>query len=237
MPRQLECLLLHTIRFGDQGHILKLLAADGEQVDAVISISSKAKSTKRAFLHPLSALNLVLSDSKSSGLPYASQLSFQPHRSFVHAGPAQLATALFVAEVLTRICQWQKGDAALYELSTRYLEEMLQPVNSSHLPILFLLEVIDWSGFLPEPPETQNTNLVFGLQSAAFSSAPGSGLEPVFSTELSQIWIDLIAHRALPPLAKQRRELLDAMVRFLEWHFDKPGSILSHRIFAEMSQA
>lgn len=237
MPRQFECLLLHTVRFGDHGHILKLLGADGEQIDAVISISSRSKSAKRAFLHPLSALNLVLSHSKSSGLPYASQFSFQPGRSLIHAGPAQLATALFMAEVLTRICQWQKGDAALYELATRYLEEMLQPGNSGQIPILFLLEVIEWSGFLPDPPDAQNQDLVFGLQSAAFSPAPGSSLEPVFSIQLSQIWMELISNRTVPPLPSQRRELLDAMIRFLEWHFDRHGSIQSHRIFAEMNQS
>jgi recombinational DNA repair protein (RecF pathway) len=237
MPRQLECLLLKTIRFGEQGYILKLLTSEGEQLDAVLTISSKSKSAKRAFLHPLSALNLVLSDKKSNGLPYASQFSFQMGRSLIQAGPPQLALALFFSEVFFRITQWQKGDSALYNLAMEYVERMLKPENSACLPLQFLLEIIDWSGFLPEPPQKSTPNLVFGLQSATFSPEPGSGLEPVFSPHLTQIWINLLVNKAVPESATQRRELLDAMVRFLEWHFDRHGSIQSHRIFAEMNQS
>jgi hypothetical protein len=237
MPQHLQCVLLHAVRFGEQGCILKLLSSEGEHIDALFNVSSKAKSSKRAFLSPLSALNLVLSYSKSNKLPYASQLSFQVGRSLVQAGPAHLALALFMAEVLTRISQWQKGDAALYNLTTDYLEKMQTANFTNELPIFFLLDIIDWSGFLPEPPVSSLNNLVFGLQSAAFLPAPGTLLEPSFSTEVTTNWIKLIALKSLPDSIAQRRELLGAMVRFLEWHFDKIGSIQSHIVFAEMNQA
>jgi len=236
MPRQLECLLLKTFRFGEHGYILKLLSADGEQLDAVVSISAKSKSAKRAFLNPLSALNLVLSNKKSNGLPYASQFSFQIGRSLIHAGPPQLALALFFSEVLFRITQWQKGDSTLYFLALEYLKKTIEKVNSDSLPLLFLLDIIEWSGFLPEPPADSSEQFVFGLQSAAFLPNADSPLEPVFSCQLTQLWINLLANNTVPESNLERRELLDAMVRFLEWHFDRTGSIQSHRIFAEMNQ-
>jgi hypothetical protein len=237
MPRNLQCILLHTVRFGDQGYVLKLLSSEGEQIDAVFKVSAKVKSSKRAFLNPLSAINLVLGDAKSNQLPYAAQLSFQPGRSLVHASPANLAVALFMAEVLTRISQWQKGDSALYNLTADYLEKMQNETNFSAFPIFFLLDIIDWSGFLPEPPPAPFNNVVFGLQSASFMNTPGSFLEPTLSPETTNHLIHLMTSKSIPSSNPQRRELLGAMVRFLEWHFDKIGSIQSHIVFAEMNQA
>lgn len=237
MPRQLECLLLHTVRFGDKGYILKILGADGEQLDAVFMASANSKKNKRAFLHPLSALHLVLSDSKSTSLPYASQFAFQHGRSLVHAGPVKLSIALFMAEVLSKICQWQKSDLALYDLAIHHLESTLNQIQSKDLPISFLLDVIEWAGILPLPPEKPIFPLVFGIQSASFSTPQGNGLEPVFSPETSKAWLDLILHKNIPENPAQRRDLLDAMIRFLEWQFERPGCIQSHRIFAEMNTA
>lgn len=237
MPRQLDCLLLHTVRFGDKGYILKMLGADGEHIDAVVLASAKSKKTSRAFLHPLSALHLVLSESKSTRLPYASQFAFQHGRSLVHASPVKLSVALFMAEVLSRICQWQKSDQALYDLSIHYLENTLNDIEFKNIPISFLLDLIEWAGILPLPPEKPNYPLVFGIQSASFFTPPGSGLEPILSPTITEDWLKLILNRQIPENPTHKRDLLDAMIRFMECQFERPGSIQSHRIFAELNMA
>ncbi len=222
MLQTTRALVLRTIRHSDGILVLKAYT-EAFGLRGYLVRSGKGAS-RAALLQPLNRLELVVDERADRDLHQVRELRLWRPYLRVSGDPQRTATLLFLQELLARTLREEAGDPALWAFLDEALQLLDAPSGVRDLPLRFLLGYAAVLGFAPAPPEGEGP--YFDLVEGRFTPElpmHAQAIAPPLSAVFAA-WLEgsLDAPAPMPMQAGHRRELLDALLRYVRLHV--PGS-------------
>ncbi len=236
-----RAIVLHTIKYGDSGHIVHLYTeALGRRSYYVGGLRNGRLTVGRnkIALQPLTVVDIVGYPGQRSDLHRLREASSPYLLVSLVSDVRKSAIALFMAETVYRIVR-EEGPNPLFfdffEGAIRALDEASAGVANFH--IYFLLEMTRFMGYYPKANYSQGA--FFDLSRGEFVVIKPQNPE-VFvdrrESELLALFINRPMNEALgiPMGRAERVALLGGLIRFLSYHHDAAYKISSIKILGEI---
>jgi len=220
-------IVLGFIRYRDTSIIVRIYTeAFGLRSYIINGVRSvKSKSNKIALYQPFTLLDMLVYNKPNTDLNYISESKiYQPFQSIpfdIH----KTTICLFLTEVLTKVLKSEQADQELFDFlenSILSLENISQNFENFHLS--FLIRLSGFLGFYI----TEASEIGEQLQRAGY----------LFDYELHILQINgLISAEygsELPISNKVRSEILAALLKFYQLHFEGFGEMKSLNILKEI---
>jgi DNA repair protein RecO (recombination protein O) len=187
--------------------------------------SSKSKNNKIALYQPFTLLDLMVYNKPNASLNYISEAKiYQPFYS-IPFDIRKTTICLFLTEVLTKILKSEEANQVFFDFllhSILSLENLANHVENFHLQ--FLIRASGLLGFfITEPQEIgkqlQHAGYLFDYKH--------------YATCLHQL-IEADYGTPIPMNHQERREILDALIKFYQLHFEGFGEIKSLSVLKEV---
>lgn len=206
-------------RYGETSIIVTIFTSQfGLQSYMVNGVRSKSGKGKIALYQPLTLLDLVVYHKESSTISRIKEAKcLRPYRT-IYRDVHKTTIALFIEEILNKSVKEESHAADLCDFlvdALTTLDEMSKPEN---FHLVFLLKLSRHLGFQP-----QEVSEVVGGRVMDFGEdeAMAQLIEADFSTPLSLT-------------QQQRRNLLDALLRFYSMHVENFGQVKSLAVLREI---
>ncbi len=225
MLQAVKALVLRTIKHTDSTVVLKTYTETfGVRSYLVRMPKGSRRAGRTALLQPLNRLELVVDERADRELHQLRELRL--HRPYLRIPGDVLRTAqlLFLQELLVRTLREEAGDPGLWSFLQQALELLDTADEVRDLPLRFLLGYADALGFAPAPPE--GAEPYFDLVEGRFTTELPLHTQAITPplTALFAAWLPGPLYAPAPGtmLPGQRRELLDALLRYVRLHV--PGA-------------
>lgn len=223
-------LVLRTTPYAESSVVARVFTRQlGVQSYMIKGVRSARGRVKQNMLQPLSSLDMVVYANPKTDLNHVRELA--PRHPGQMPDPVGNALRFFMTEVLYKALRAEEPMPELWD----YVEQttsVLQP-PPSNLPIRFMLTVAHHLGI--EPLDNHDAHHpCFDLQEGRFVAAPTeTTLSPQLSTVLHE-YLSSFRSPSLPftPLHSSvtRRDLLDALIAYFQFHLPGFGQLHSHEI-------
>lgn len=236
MKREItDIIVLHTTKFGDNSLIVHAVSPLYGRCGMIVKgFGKKGGRNPVSLFQPLNILEAVVDENPKSSLLSLREASMKHPYVSIRRDVLKNCISVFVCELLFRTLSEGSREDGLFE----WVEEMALALdamdgNFSNFHIYFIIGLCRILGFSPNDNFSEN-NPIFYIATAEFSGGGQS-----FSLENS-----LLLHRllsggfpecmALPLTGKSRYLFMEDMIRFLEYHIDKPVEIKSLEVLHEL---
>lgn len=206
--------------YGDKGMILHCLTDRfGRQSYYLPSIRSRTSPIRPSMLLPLTPLSLVARHRGKEQLERIKEARLLWHPQSLHQHPVKAAVCLYLAEFIDRIFTETQEQNALWNFVE---EHLMQYDDSSYeallFPLWFSIQLLSFSGLAL--PEQKVVGGFFDWHEATWKiEETESSLNLPTSSLLSELlqssWPEVASIKSY---GEQRRQLMDGLARFLEWH-------------------
>ena len=239
-----RAIVLHTTRQGDSGLVVHVLdETAGRQSLFLRGLGKGRRSSAAAAFHPLSALEVVTTETPRSTLLYLKEFEPLFPLGSIRTDIRKSATAQFLCEVLWRTLRTGDGDRELFVwlIEKIITLEGTDPRAVANFAAWWLVGYSDKMGFRPEENWTSETP-VFNIVSGSFTPAYEGMAEALFTREESQLLHQLLTlpyddAMALPLSATRRSAFSRRMLTYLSHHLGQSLEIRSldilHAVFSE----
>ncbi|MCK9481123.1 MAG: DNA repair protein RecO [Bacteroidia bacterium] len=230
MLAKTEGFILHNVKYGDASVICKIFTRDfGLQSFIFQGIASgKGKKVTRAHLTPLNLLEIDFYHHPVKNLKRAKEVVCNPILHNLHTVPAKRALGGFIQEVLNRCIAEEEINAALYDLvkETILLIENEEKVPE-WLPHLFIIRLCRMLGHGIYADDYAQGK-VFSIAEGGFTALLHAKqcLHPDMSHQFAMLLRDKQASLTF------RKELLQSLIQFLQYHVIGSKPIQSIEIFS-----
>lgn len=224
--------MLNTLRYGDNSLIVKAITEKSGLQSFMLRgiLKSRKGKLKPALFQPLTQLDLVATLSSKGGLGYIREAVLSYPYSTVQTDIAKSAIALFLSEMLAQGIREQDPDPQCFQYIETSLQWMDQHDKVANFHIHFLIGLTRYLGFYPE--RSNSVAEYFDLVEGSFITEPS--WNPCMSgKELSHFKLFLgtnfEAIHTIKMSQKERRTLLESLVRYFEVHlhgFKQPRSLV-----------
>ncbi|MBQ6047123.1 MAG: DNA repair protein RecO [Bacteroidales bacterium] len=196
-------------------------------------VRSHSSRQKQNLLAPFTLLDLVVYDTPRSSLNYVKDISVTSAQPPLPSDIVVNSLRFFFAEVLLRTLPEGEPLPGLFEYLVGLHGQLLKPKVDSSLPLLFLLSHANHLGIAP----LNN----YSIHQPLFSLSDGSFVAPYVTPDTLTPHLSLLLHHyqlsitdsSMPvptaPLA-ERRELIDALLLYFQFHFSTFKDFQSHQI-------
>jgi len=232
-------LVLRTVDYSDTSLIAKIYTEQfGIQSYLIKGAHRKNASIKANLFQPLALLELEVYKKEKKQLQTLKEVGAEIHFTSIQHDQAKTSILFFINEILLKCLQEEEENAELFT----FLHETIQTLDSveknfSNLHLIFLIRFSRFLGFYPQG-NYSDTNSVFDLREGMFVSR-----EPVHPDFLTKENSELISKLIFSNYysmdtfslsGKERKNLLDILLRFYELHLSNMGSITSHKILEQV---
>lgn len=216
-----EAIVISSIKYSDSSLIVRLFTAEKGLQSFLIKgvLSSKKGKINAAYFLPLSQLKIVANIQDQRNLQSLREVSIlHPYKTLGVAIKKQ-SIVLFLSEILSYCIQEQEKNEPLYEFLKHSFIWLDNHEKVSNFHVYFLLQLTKYLGFYPDVSflEAQAFNLhegeftsfgpkeqlITGEKLKCFKRLLGINFEVLDSTQFTR---------------KERKELLDMMIKYYETH-------------------
>ncbi len=232
-------IVLHTIKYSETSLITKIYTPESGVKSFIINgVRSKKSKNKATLFQPLTLVDLVIANTKKSGLQTISEISI--HQAY-HSIPYTIiksSVAIFINEILYKSLREQHADEDMFEFIKNSLLILdLETENCSNFHLYFMIQLSKYLGFFPQGKYSSDYS-IFDLQGGNFVNqlpkhphflaSPHSKLLNDFINETYPT-IHLIKMDKI-----QRKQLLQAIINFYQLHISGFGEIKSNQVLEEV---
>lgn len=220
--QNLSGFLLSYVKYGDNDAILHFFTAEnGYQSFFIKGIYSK-KNKKKAFLFPLSELQLTInSNIKSGALAHISRLELVENKD-LNTSVTTNAIIFFIADFLNQILKLENKNEDIYLAIQSFIQELDLKNHQPHYHFLYIL--IEILGFEPLISPESFLNPETGSFEKEIS-------HPFFNLEISQLYKTLSISETKYEVkvnSKIKKQFLDSLLIYFKYHlsdFREPKSL------------
>ena len=232
-------IVLRTVDFSDTSIITKIYTElFGIQSYLIKGAKRKKTSIKTNLFQPLSLLELVVYKKEKKQLQTLKEARPEIYFTSIPHEPAKTSIIFFLNDVLLKCVYEEENNPELFS----FLHETIQTLDSteknfSNLHLIFLVRFSRHLGFFPQG-NFSDKNSVFDLREGRFA-----GKEPIHSDFISKDNSKLLSKLILSNYysmenlvlsGKERKNLLDILLRYYELHLSHMGSISSHKVLEQI---
>jgi len=232
-------IVLRAVNYSDTSIIVKIYTEEfGIQTYLIKGAKRKNSSIKANLFQPLSLLELVVYKKEKKKLHTLKEAGVEFHFNSIPNDPAKTSILFFLNEILLKCLQEEENNHELFA----FLHETMQTLESaekniSNFYLIFLVRLSRFLGFYPQGKFSETTTF-FDLQEGGFT--PTEPLHPDFlDNSNSQLLGKLLVSNyysmdSLTFSGKERKNLLDILLRFYHLHLSNMGSISSHKVLEQV---
>lgn len=232
-------IVLRTVDYSDTSIIVKIYTEQfGIQGYLIKGARRKNAFVKANLFQPLSLLELVVYKKEKKQLQTLKEAQAEIHFVSIPNVPAKTSILFFLNEVIVKCLQEEENNPELFS----FLHESIQTLETSekgfaNLHLIFLIRFSKFLGFFPQGNFSE-ANYIFDLQEGKFANK--EPLHPDFlGRENSKLLSKLVFcnYYSMSNLAlsgKERKNLLDILLRFYQLHLAHTGSISSHKVMEQV---
>ena len=169
MSLSIKGVALHHHKFGSSSIISKILTKESGLKSFVIKgIRGKKPKTNIQLLHPLSILDLEVSDSKAGSLQYVKEMRRTMPLKEIFNCMHKKFLSMYIAEVLLRVLVDSNEEKELYNfIKSKTIEIETSNKTNKNNALVFLIELSNHLGFYPNVSNHQKK--YFNLDLGEFS--------------------------------------------------------------------
>ena len=149
-----KAIVLHSIPYGENSKVVKCFTDNlGLQSYLVHGVNNKKGVLKPSMVMPLTQLSIVAYHKGKGGLERIKEARLESNYQNIPVDPMRNALAIFVSEILAKVCQEEHENHPLYN----FLENQLHLLDASDAQLglfhlYFLIELSSFLGFKPSVP-------------------------------------------------------------------------------------
>ncbi|MCT4623321.1 MAG: DNA repair protein RecO [Schleiferiaceae bacterium] len=149
-----KAIVLHSIPYGENSKVVKCFTDQlGLQSYLVNGVNNKKGVLKPSMVMPLTQLNLVAYHKGKGGLERIKEAKLLSNYQLIPIDPLRNAMAVFISEVLSKVCVEEHENIGLYHFLEHSLESLDNKNQSlAYFHLTFLLELSSFLGFKPSTP-------------------------------------------------------------------------------------
>jgi DNA repair protein RecO (recombination protein O) len=230
-------ILLHKVKYGDSGLILKMYTKEHGSVSFLVQgLKGKNKSVP-AIMHPLAELDLEYLDRPKSELKRLKEVQLHTPFHAIRSDLQKSGIAFFLAEVLLKCLKENEANPSLYSFVRTSIELLNTTERIGNFHLVFLIRLSKFLGFYPLGKYTGRE--FFDLQEGLFTRIRPmhiSYVEQIEAKKISEIsstGYDFLyekLHR------DERNKILEAVIKFYQIHVEGFGSLKTLKVLQELSQ-
>lgn len=219
-------LRVYTEKFGLQGYMVK-------------GLHGKKSKLRPALFQPLSLLELIVTHKDNDSLRHIREA--RPARIYRSLTTDMLknAVVLFLDEILIKVLNEEEANPQLFQFIYDFLEWLDdQTALPSLAHLKFALDLTRYLGFYPEGRRSASKP-AFDLEGGTFCADPGMFLSGYITGDTCRAFDELLVTRReslaeIKAHASLRRELLEKILMYYEFHIPTARDFKSHRILHEI---
>jgi len=232
MTSVLRCIILHSIKYGDSGLILKALTPDGIQSFFVASYLKKNRNKYPFLSYPLPIVECQYFTVPGGKLPKVKSLSlaFVPETQGYDFRRQAIGT--FMSECALKFIREETQSDEMFSFLEDSIRFIHQTTNLPAVyPIQFGFHLAAMLGFDVVGHSQSSDDVVFSLDKGMVSDTPAGilnsadslWLQKIISSPLNQPFAQKI------PMASQKN-IFQAMLQYFRFHFPETGPMRSPEI-------
>jgi DNA repair protein RecO (recombination protein O) len=225
-----KAIVLHSIPYGENSKVVKCFTDNlGLQSYLVNGVSNKKGVLKPSMVMPLTQLSIIAYHKGKGGLERIKEARLESSYQSIPIDPMRNALAIFVSEVLGKVCQEEQANHPLYS----FLEMQLNLLDASETPLgffhlTFLIELSSFLGFKPSLPLVEVQ--YFDMMEGTFEMSKPLHAH-YLSKEETTLMCDLLRGNASLKTDKDiRLSLLDKLLDYYKIQLDGFGEVKSLEI-------
>lgn len=220
-------IVLHTTRYGDTSLVVHGYTEDSGRCSFVLRGAFRPSSGKRqartggaVLLHPLSIVNYVASSRAGNSMPYLREFTPKYRLHSIREDFSKIPVAMFVSELLYRTILHSERDSALYSfIEDAVLRLEALDGSSANFHIWFMDRYAAFMGF----PFGKDSLLDYN----PFTPGQMSALQYMHGASFG----DAMAY---PMTGNERREMAEAVIRYMEYHTGSRIAMRSMHVFHDV---
>ncbi len=232
-------IVIRIINFSDSGIVANIYTRNfGMQSFLVRGIKKPKSALPGNCFQPLTPVDLVLYHHDSKTLKRIKDISPGFRLKTIRDNGEKSMLALFMSEIIYRSVKEECSHPELFDFLFETIREFdALEKDFRYYHVFFMARLTRLLGFMPDT-SNYKSGYSFDLKEGIFIEAPAPAADILdenlcsgFHTVLTKPY-RLNNLDALSPV--QRKNLLDAIIRFYELHLDHPASIRSHRVLLDV---
>lgn len=232
-------IILHTTKYSETSLIVKIISPDlGVKSYIVNGVRSKKAKFKANIFQPLALVDMVVSGKDKADLQRISEITIHYPYSDIPYNIIKSSLVLFLNEIIYKAIKEQHPDETIFEFLKNSLQILdLKQDSCSNFHVFFMVQLSRYLGFFPKG-QYSTTTPFFDLQEGCFVDK-----NPVhfyyLDTSLSCLFSELIRadYATIQQLKidkQQRKQLIDALIKFYQLHISSFGEIKSHQVLEQV---
>jgi len=232
-------IVLRTVNFSNTSIITTIYTEEfGVQSYLIKGAKRKSASIKANLFQPLSLLDLVVYKKEKKKLQIIKEAGIETHFVSIPSDPSKTSILFFLNEILLKCLQEEENNPELFS----FLHESMQTLeaaekNISNFYLIFLIRLSRFLGFYPQGKYSE-TNLFFDLQEGVFVNTeplhPDYLMQEDSKTFNSLMISTYYSMDTLVLSGKERKNILDILLRYYHLHLSNMGSITSHKVLEQV---
>ena len=232
--------VLHTMRYGESGIIVYMYTENNGRTSYFMRSNKQGRVTigkNNIALQPLTPLNFVSLSSKDGSSVRISEAK----RSFINAATLfdirKSTIALFISEFLYKVVKENFSNPLLFDFvynSVNVLDALEDGISNFHL--YFVVKLTQYIGF--NPTVNYENDSFFDITMGRYTIIRPS--HAFYFSKESSFFLDSIQNSGISSLQSikmnriQRREFLESMIQYYEYHNETTYKIESVKILSEI---
>ena len=234
MLAKTKAIVLRNTNYRENSVICKMYTREhGMRTYILQSIRKGKAAIKPSMIQPLSLIQMVAYEKPNAGINRIKELKNVPLLLEIHDDIVKKSIALFLVEILNQCITEEQCEEELFD----FIETKILTLESSdtpkYFPISFLLELTHYLGVEPQGIHSASTPY-FSIDEGIFVAELGLN---TLSLELSIALSGFTnsENTSLPNMsASLRRDLLDSVIKYYQFHITKNKRIKSVEILSEL---
>lgn len=230
-------IVLHSFKYSESSIIVKIYTLHfGMQSYILKGVSNKKNKSQKAFLQPLSLVEINVYHKEKKGLQSLKSIKPEVIYQTVLFNVEKITIAFFIAEILEKLIKEEEPNENLFEFlhySFQYLDADDDNYIDFHL--IFLAQLSKYLGFFPQNVNEEMAHY-FDYENGEFKKVLPNHthfLEKEIAGDLKQIFIATYASK-IKLTSSKRRQVLNAMIDYYTLHFHNLSNLKSIEVLKEL---
>lgn len=228
-------IVLHYFKYSDNSVIIKIFTEHfGIQSYILKGIHSKKNKAQKAYLQPLSIIEIEASQKENKNLQVLKSIKIESPYQSIPFNVYKSAIAFFVAEFLNKTIREEETNSHLFDFivsSLLTLDELKDYFSNFHL--VFMAQLTEYFGFQPQL-ETYKPKYYFNLQEGNFAAFQPNHPFYINQTNATLFYrvfnADIQQLNALNFTNPQRKEVLAALIDYYSLHVNNLSNLKSKEV-------
>ncbi|MCQ2973687.1 MAG: DNA repair protein RecO [Bacteroidales bacterium] len=239
MKEKTEAIILQTTKYGDNKIIVNTYSRKYGKMGFAFKINSlKSKTNLMSYCQPLFQTEIEFNNKSNNAIASVSNISLNYTYTSIPFSHTKTATAMFIAEFLSKILIYSEKNIELFDYIATSLQLFDQPeICGRNFHIKFIIQISKFLGFYPSN-RYSDLKPCFDLSKSKFTfDTPGVKhiIRPPFSEIFSKFLdTEYINCESIPLSGNDRKYLVEKIIQYYNYKFDNFNSFKSLDVLQEI---